>query len=159
MYALVREASYRVLGKRHYDVQLIAATALFEEKLLNKNGGEKLFCRSSTLPSCLTGGGVHLVTVNDYLARRDAGWNAQFSSFRMSTASIIQETKSFIYDPKFNDTSHGDERLSHLKPADARKPIKPIFSTEQITNLDLIICATIWFLHSPKWSKGVITLQ
>ena len=43
VYALVREASYRVLGKRHYDVQLIAATALFEEKLLNKNGEEKLF--------------------------------------------------------------------------------------------------------------------
>ncbi len=127
VYALVREASYRVLGKRHYDVQLIAATALFEGKVAEQKTGEgkTLSAVPALYLRALTGGGVHLVTVNDYLARRDAGWNAPiFHLLGMSTASIIQETKSFIYDPKFNDTSHGDERLSHLKPAERKEAYK-----------------------------------
>ena len=52
----------------------------------------------------LTGRGVHLVTVNDYLARRDAGWNGPvFHLLGMTVGSIIQETKSFVYDPEFTD--------------------------------------------------------
>jgi preprotein translocase subunit SecA len=63
-----------------------------------------------------------LVTVNDYLARRDAGWNAPiFWLLGLTTGSIIQESKSFVYDPDFNDTSHGDERLAHLKPSQRKE--------------------------------------
>ena len=126
-YALVREASWRVLGKRLYNVQLIAATALFEGKVAEQKTGEgkTLSAVPALYLRALTGGGVHLVTVNDYLARRDAGWNAPIFHFLgFSTGSIIQETKSFIYDPKFNDTSHGDERLSHLKPVERREAYK-----------------------------------
>ena len=77
-YALVREASVRTLGQRPYDVQLIAAVSLFEGNVAEQKTGEGKTL-SATLPlylHALIGKGAHLVTVNDYLARRDAGWNA-----------------------------------------------------------------------------------
>lgn len=122
-YAVVREASYRLLGMRHYNVQLMAAIALFEGKVAEQKTGEgkTLSAVPALYLHALTGRGAHLVTVNDYLARRDAGWNAPvFHLLGMTVGSIIQETKSFIYDPDFTDSSHGDERLAHLKPADRK---------------------------------------
>ena len=122
-YAVVREASYRLLGMRHYDVQLMAAVALFEGKVAEQKTGEgkTLSAVPALYLHALTGRGAHLVTVNDYLARRDAGWNAPvFHLLGMTVGSIIQETKSFVYDPEFTDTSHGDERLAHLKPAERK---------------------------------------
>ena len=122
-YALVREASYRVFGMRHYDVQLMAAIALFEGKVAEQKTGEgkTLSAVPALYLHALTGRGAHLVTVNDYLARRDAGWNAPvFHLLGMTVGSIIQETKSFVYDPDFTDSSHGDERLAHLKPAERK---------------------------------------
>jgi len=122
-YALVREASDRVLGKRHYDVQMMAGTALFEGKVAEQKTGEgkTLSAVPALYLRALTGRGVHLVTVNDYLARRDAGWNGPvFHLLGLSTGSIIQETKSFVYDPEFYDSSHGDERLAHLKPSERK---------------------------------------
>jgi preprotein translocase subunit SecA len=122
-YALVREASDRILGKRHYDVQMMAATALFEGKVAEQKTGEgkTLSAVPALYLRALTGRGVHLVTVNDYLARRDAGWNGPvFHLLGLSTGSIIQETKSFVYDPEFYDSSHGDERLAHLKSSDRK---------------------------------------
>jgi len=122
-YAIVREASYRLLGMRHYDVQLAAAIALFEGKVAEQKTGEgkTLSAVPALYLHALTGRGAHLVTVNDYLARRDAGWNAPvFNLLGMSVGSIIQETKSFVYDPSFTDSTHGDERLAHLKPAERK---------------------------------------
>ena len=122
-YAVVREVSYRLLGMRHYDVQLMAAIALFEGKVAEQKTGEgkTLSAVPALYLHALTGRGAHLVTVNDYLARRDAGWNAPvFNLLGMSVGSIIQETKSFVYDPEFTDSTHGDERLAHLKPAERK---------------------------------------
>jgi len=123
-YALVREASWRTLGLRHFDVQLMAAIALFEGKVAEQKTGEGKTL--SAVPALylrgLTGKGVHLVTVNDYLARRDAGWNAPiFHLLGLSIGSIIQEGKSFVYDPAYSDSSHGDERLAHLKPSQRKE--------------------------------------
>lgn len=126
-YALVREATDRVLGKRHYDVQMIAATALFEGRVAEQKTGEgkTLSAVPALYLRALTGRGVHLVTVNDYLARRDAGWNAPiFHLLGLTTGAIIQETKSFVYDADFFDSSHGDERLAHLKPSERRDAYK-----------------------------------
>ncbi len=119
-YAVVREASERAIGLRHYDVQLMAAVALFEGKVAEQKTGEgkTLSAVPALYLRALEARGVHLVTVNDYLARRDAGWNGPiFDLLGLSIGSIIQEGKSFVYDPKFKDTSHGDERLAHLKPS------------------------------------------
>ncbi|OGM80245.1 preprotein translocase subunit SecA, partial [Candidatus Woesebacteria bacterium RIFOXYB1_FULL_40_26] len=122
-YAVVREASERAIGLRPFDVQLMAAVALFEGKVAEQKTGEgkTLSAVPALYLRALTGKGVHLVTVNDYLARRDAGWNGPiFNLLGLSVGSIIQEGKSFVFDPKFSDTSHGDERLSHLKGAERK---------------------------------------
>jgi len=118
-FALAREASLRILGQRHYDVQLMAATALFEGKIVEQKTGEgkTLSAVPALYLRALTGKGVHLVTVNDFLARLGAGWNAPiFTVLGLTVGVIVQENKSYIYDPKFSDDTHGDERLAHLKP-------------------------------------------
>lgn len=122
-FALVREASWRTIGLRHYDVQIIAAVALFEGKVAEQKTGEgkTLSAVPALYLHALSGKGAHLVTVNDYLARRDAGWNGPiFHLLGLSVGSIIQEGKSFVYDPEYNDPSHGDERLAHLKPVERK---------------------------------------
>ena len=76
-FALAREVSWRAIGLRPYDVQIMAAIALYEGKVVEQKTGEGKTL-SAVLPlylHALSGKGVHLVTVNDYLARRDAGWN------------------------------------------------------------------------------------
>jgi preprotein translocase subunit SecA len=123
-FAVAREASWRKLGLRPYDVQLMASIALFEGKTVEQKTGEgkTLSAVPALYLRALMGKGSHLVTVNDYLARRDAGWNAPvFEMLGLTTGAIVQEMKSFVYDSTYNDTSHGDERLSHLKPSERRQ--------------------------------------
>ena len=82
-FAIVREASKRVLGMRHFDVQLIGGMVLHEGQIAEMKTGEGKTL-VATLPSylnALTGRGVHVVTVNDYLARRDAEWMGQVHRF------------------------------------------------------------------------------
>jgi preprotein translocase subunit SecA len=91
-FAVVREAGLRVLGERHYDVQLIGGIVLHQGKIAEMKTGEgKTLC--STLPvylNSLTGKGVHVVTVNDYLARRDAEWMGQlYQSLGVSVGTIL----------------------------------------------------------------------
>lgn len=118
-FAVTREAAWRTISLRPYDTQLMAGIALSEGKISEQKTGEGKTL-SAVLPlylHALTGQGVHLVTVNDYLARRDAGWNGPiFNLLGMSVGTIIQEGKSFLYDPGYNDQSHGDVRLAHLRP-------------------------------------------
>src|SRR4030043_2351981 len=123
-FATVREASWRTLGLRHYDEQLMAAAALFEGKVVEQKTGEgkTLSAVPALYLHAITGKGAHLVTVNDYLARRDAGWNAPiFALLGLTTSSIAQEMKSYLYDTEYEDKSHGDERLAHLKPVSRRQ--------------------------------------
>jgi preprotein translocase subunit SecA len=123
-FALAREASWRAIGLRLYDVQLQAAIALFEGKVVEQKTGEgkTLSAVPALYLRALTEKGVHLVTVNDYLARRDAGWNAPaFELLGLSVGIIVQEMKSFVYDAEHEDKSHGDERLAHLKPSQRKE--------------------------------------
>ncbi|MFO0862677.1 MAG: preprotein translocase subunit SecA [Candidatus Saccharibacteria bacterium] len=117
-FAVVREASKRKLNMRHFDVQLIGGIVLHEGKIAEMRTGEGKTL-VATLPvylNALTGKGVHLVTVNDYLARRDAGWMAQIYYFLGLSTAVIMHDSAFIYDPEFSNESHHDERLRHLKP-------------------------------------------
>lgn len=117
-YALVREAARRVQGMRHFDTQLIAGIGLHEGKITEQKTGEgkTLTATAPLYLNALTGKGAHLVTVNDYLARRDAGWMGSIFSFLgMSTSAIISD-QSFIYDIEYKDKETGDSRLEHLKP-------------------------------------------
>ena len=123
-FALVREASFRAIGLKHFDVQLMAAVALFEGKVAEQKTGEgkTLSAVPALYLRALKERGAHLVTVNDYLARRDAGWNGPtFNLLGLSVGIIIQESKSFVFDPNYSDKSHGDERLEHLRPSSRRE--------------------------------------
>ncbi|CAN5133284.1 preprotein translocase subunit SecA [soil metagenome] len=116
-YALVREAAHRALNQRHYDVQLLASIALHEGKIVEQKTGEgkTLTATAALYLNALEGKGVHLVTVNDYLARRDAGWmGAVFSYLGLTTSAIISGT-SLLYDPNHKEASTNDPRLMHLK--------------------------------------------
>ncbi len=122
-FALVREAAFRVLGQKPFDVQLVAGIALFKGRVAEQKTGEgkTLSAVAPLYLRALTNKGVHLVTVNDFLARLGAGWNGPvFDLLGMKVGTIIQENKSFVYDARFTDKSHGDERLYHLKPTERR---------------------------------------
>ena len=123
VFAVGREAIWQTIAKRPYDVQIMAGIALSEGKIAEQKTGEGKTL-SAILPlylHSLTGKGVHAVTVNDYLARRDAGWNGPaFHILGLSVGIIIQEGKSFVFDPDYRDDSHGDERLAHLKPVERK---------------------------------------
>ena len=117
-FALAREASDRAIGLRPYDVQLMAAVAFHQGKVAEQKTGEgkTLSAVPALYLNALTGRGTHLVTVNDYLARRDAGWNGpSFNLLGLSVGVIIHE-QSLLYDPTYSDPSHGDDRLAHLRP-------------------------------------------
>lgn len=91
-FALVREASKRVIGERHYDVQLIGGIALHEGNIAEMQTGEGKTL-SSTCPvylNALTGKGVHIVTPNDYLARRDSNWMGQIYRYLGMTTGLVQ---------------------------------------------------------------------
>uniref|UniRef100_A0A7C4R5S1 Protein translocase subunit SecA n=1 Tax=candidate division CPR3 bacterium TaxID=2268181 RepID=A0A7C4R5S1_UNCC3 len=117
-YALVREASYRMIGERHFDVQLMAAITLHRGAVAEQKTGEgkTLSAIPALYLNALTGRGVHLVTVNDYLARRDAGWMGPIFHLLGLTTSAIVHDQSFIYDPEYEDKSVSDWRLLHLRP-------------------------------------------
>ncbi len=116
-FAYTREAGRRTIGLRHFDVQLMAAVVLSEGKIAEQKTGEgkTLSAVPALYLNSLTGKSVHLVTVNDYLARRDAGWMGPiFHLLGVSVSSIINDT-SFLYDPEFTDEQATDYRLSHLR--------------------------------------------
>lgn len=118
-FALVRETAKRVLGQRHFDVQLIGGMVLHEGKVAEMKTGEGKTL-VATLPvylNALTERGVHVVTVNDYLARRDAGWMGQIYTYLGLSVGVIMAEQSFVYDADYTDETHDDPRMRHLKPA------------------------------------------
>ncbi|MBO4855589.1 preprotein translocase subunit SecA [Candidatus Saccharibacteria bacterium] len=117
-FALVREASDRVLKLRPFDVQLIGGIALHEGNVAEMKTGEGKTL-VATLPvylNALTGRGVHVVTVNDYLAQRDAGWMGELYNWLGLSVGVIINEASFCYDPEYINEDHDDERMRHLKP-------------------------------------------
>ncbi|RME30037.1 preprotein translocase subunit SecA [Candidatus Parcubacteria bacterium] len=100
-FAVVREASRRLSGERHYDVQLLGGITLHEGNITEMRTGEGKTL-VATLPAylnALTGKGVHVVTVNDYLARRDAVWMGQIYHFLGLSVGVINSDASYVYDP------------------------------------------------------------
>ena len=118
-FAVAREASKRILDMRPYDVQLIGGMVLHEGCVAEMKTGEgkTLVAMLPAYLNGLTGKGVHIVTVNDYLAQRDAGWNAPVYHFLGLSVGVIINQASFVYDPEYENEEHEDERFRHLKPA------------------------------------------
>ncbi len=122
-YAAVREAGARTLNQRHYDVQLIGGIVLHQGKIAEQKTGEGKTLTAS-LPlylNSLASRGVHLATVNDYLARVGLGWMGPIYTALGISAGCIMQDKAFIYDPKFEDKTEADWRLQHLKPVDKKE--------------------------------------
>ena len=118
-FAIAREAAKRILGLRPFDVQLIGGMVLHEGNVAEMKTGEgkTLVALLPAYLNALTGKGVHIVTVNDYLAQRDAGWNAPVYHFLGLSVGVIINQASFVYDPEYENVEHDDERFRHLKPA------------------------------------------
>ena len=125
-FALVREAARRTLGQRHFDVQLIGGMVLHEGKVAEMKTGEGKTL-VATLPvflNALVGKGVHVVTVNDYLAQRDAGWMSQVYDFLGLSVGVIIPDQSFVYDREYKNEKHDDERMQCLKPTSRQEAYK-----------------------------------
>ena len=132
VFALVREAARRTLNERHYDVQLIGGLALARGKIAEMRTGEGKTL-VATLPAtlrALSGKGVHIVTVNDYLARRDAAWMGQVYDYLGLTVGAVTSSGSYIYDashtPKEEDETRDEEGsfrvfYDYLRPASKKE--------------------------------------
>jgi preprotein translocase subunit SecA len=114
-FAVCREMSRRKLNMRHFDVQLIGGMILHRGRISEMKTGEGKTL-VATLPiylNALEGKGVHLITVNDYLAKRDAQWMGQLYHALGLSTGVIQHDASFIFDPAYEAS---DKRLQHLRP-------------------------------------------
>ena len=123
-FALCREASRRTIGLRHFDVQLVGGIALHQGRIAEMKTGEgkTLVASLALYLNALPARGVHLVTVNDYLARRDAGWMGPIYHLLGLTVGVnVGSAGTFLYDPEFLDETHPDSRLQHLRPVSKRE--------------------------------------
>lgn len=117
-FAVVREMADRVIGERHYDVQLIGSMVLHEGNVaeLKTGEGKTLMSTLAAYLNALEGKGVHIVTVNDYLAQRDAGWMGQiYEALGVSTGVIINDA-SYVYDGSYDNELHTNVRMKKLRP-------------------------------------------
>src|SRR5213075_2020039 len=112
-FAVVREAGKRTLQMRHFDVQLIGGMALHYGKIAEMRTGEGKTL-VATLPmylNALAGRGVHLITVNDYLARWQASWMGQIYHYLGLSVASIQHEQAFLYDPDFQPEQEEIEKI------------------------------------------------
>ena len=116
-FANIREVSYRILGLRHYDVQLLGGIVLHRGQIAEMKTGEGKTL-VATLPlylNALLSKGVHLVTVNDYLSRVGAGWMAPvYHALGLSTGVVVHGT-AYVYDPEINNENEFDPRLKPFR--------------------------------------------
>jgi preprotein translocase subunit SecA len=123
-FAVMREAARRKIGQRHFDVQLMGGIVLHRGQIAEMKTGEGKTL-VATLPlylNALTGRGVQLVTVNDYLSRVGAGWMAPVFNFLGLSVGVIVNQASFVYDANFtNEEEKYDERLAHFRKAERKE--------------------------------------
>ncbi|MBW3633470.1 MAG: preprotein translocase subunit SecA [Chloroflexi bacterium] len=119
-FAATREAGRRTLGQRHFDVQLLGGAVLHSGKIAEMRTGEgkTLTATLAVALNALNGRGVHVVTVNDYLAKRDTQWMGQVYDALGLSVACIQHDAAFLYDA---DHVSEDERLARLRPISRRE--------------------------------------
>ena len=120
VFAATREAMVRTLGMRHFDVQLMGGIVLHQGRIAEMKTGEgkTLAAPLAVALNGLTGRGVHVVTVNDYLARRDAQWMGPIYHFLGLSVGIITHDTSYLFEPGYPTS---DERLINLRPCTRRE--------------------------------------
>lgn len=122
-FAVVREVATRTLGQRHFDVQLMGGMVLHEGNVSEMKTGEgkTLVATLAVYLNALEAKGAHVVTVNDYLAQRDAGWMGQIYNFLGMSVGVVIPDESYLYDPSYTNEKHFDKRMQHLSPATRRE--------------------------------------
>ena len=115
VFAAAREVSRRHLGMRHFDVQLMGGAVLHQGKIAEMKTGEgkTLVAPLAAALNAMSGRGVHVVTPNDYLAKRDPQWMGPIFDGLGLTVGIVQHDTAFVFDPAFRSS---DERTQHLRP-------------------------------------------
>ena len=159
MFALVREAAKRTLELRHYDVQLIGGIILHRGKITEMRTGEGKTL-VATLPAslnALTGKGVHVVTVNDYLARRDAVWMGQIYAKLGLSVGIVNHEASYIYDADHTDKDEErDEHGSYKVVYDFLRPCtRPTSRMVRTANTASTTCAIILSTRLVAFVKSI----
>ena len=119
VFAMTREAMKRTLDMRHFDVQFIGGAVLHQGKIAEMRTGEgkTLVAPLAAILNALTGRGVHVVTVNDYLARRDPQWMGPIYHFLGVSVGMITHEASYVFEPGYPTN---DERLVNLRPVSRR---------------------------------------
>lgn len=122
-FALIREAIRRTVDQRAFDVQLMAAMTLHHGRIAEQKTGEgkTLSAAIAAYLNALSGKGVHVVTVNDYLARRDTGWYGKALHFAGLSLGCIIHEQAFLLDPDYVEPNQDDDRLRHLKPVSRKE--------------------------------------
>ncbi len=122
-FALVREASRRTLGQRHYDVQLLGGMVINSGAIAEMKTGEgkTLMATLAAYLNGLAGKGVHIITVNDYLSRRDAVWMGQIYHMLGLSIAVVNADSSFIYDPAHITPTHGESQAEAVSEADKKE--------------------------------------
>jgi len=122
-FATIREAAKRTIGQRHYDVQLIGGLILHKGQIAEMRTGEgkTLVATAPSYLNALEGKGVHVVTVNDYLASLHGAWMGQvYAALGMTTGVIVHE-QAYIYDAYYKNEEHTDPRMQTLRPVTRRE--------------------------------------
>ncbi|PKB78685.1 MAG: preprotein translocase subunit SecA, partial [SAR202 cluster bacterium Io17-Chloro-G9] len=120
-FAVVREAARRNLGQRHYDVQLIGGVVLHRGQIAEMKTGEgkTLVATLAVYLNALSERGVHVVTVNDYLARRDPVWMSPIYHALGLTVGCLQHDNAYVFDPEITEASNGMQQLRPVSRAEA----------------------------------------
>ncbi|HLM83922.1 MAG TPA: preprotein translocase subunit SecA [Candidatus Bathyarchaeia archaeon] len=121
--AVVREAIKRVDSKRLFDVQLLGGITLHQGKIAEMKTGEGK-THTATIAvylNSLSGNGVHVVTVNDYLSKRDANWMGPIYNFLGLSTACIQHDASFVYEPNIKDSDEVSVEMENLRPVSRRE--------------------------------------
>ncbi len=129
-FATVREAAKRTVKQRPFDVQLVGGVILHEGKIAEMKTGEgkTLVATLPTYLNALEGKGVHIVTVNDYLSRRDAVWMGEIYSFLGLSIGVINHDSSYIYDPSHRELDEKRDEVASFKVV--YEFLRPISRTE-----------------------------
>ncbi|HUD08646.1 MAG TPA: preprotein translocase subunit SecA, partial [Candidatus Saccharimonadales bacterium] len=123
VFSVVRESVKRVDGKRLFDVQLLGGITLHQGKIAEMKTGEGKThtATAAVYLNALSGKGVHIVTVNDYLSKRDMNWMGPIYHFLGLSCACIQHDASFMYELKVHDTDEVSVEMENLRPVSRRE--------------------------------------
>ena len=157
VFAAAREVSRRKLGMRPFDVQLMGGIVLHQGKIAEMKTGEgkTLVAPLAAALNAMSGRGVHVVTVNDYLAKRDPQWMGPIFHGLGLTVGIIQHDSAFLFDPDYRPTRRA--AASTCARSRARRPTPRTSPTARTTSSASTTCATTWSRSSPSGCSASAT--